>query len=174
MFERFDQIEARYEELNQRSRLAGHRQRLGEIPEDCQGPCRSRAHRRKIPRVQRSDQRHRRKQSHARRRKRSRDARLCPGRTHPTGSARRRGRRRSESSAAAQRSQRRKEHHPRNPRRHRRRRSHALRRRNLPHVHPLRRNAALEGRSALVLGIFRRRPERSHRHHRRHTASSPS
>ena len=41
--------------------------------------------------------------------------------------------------------ERREEHHPRNPRRHWRRRSYALRRRDLPHVHPLRRDSALEG-----------------------------
>ena len=38
---------------------------------------------------------------------------------------------------------RRKEHRARNPRRHRRRRSHAVRRRSVPHVHALRRIAAL-------------------------------
>ncbi len=37
MFERLDQIEARYEELTSRSGFAGYRQRFGEIPEDCQG-----------------------------------------------------------------------------------------------------------------------------------------
>ena len=41
--------------------------------------------------------------------------------------------------------ERREECHPRNSRRHRRRRSHALRRRNLPHVHALCRDPALEG-----------------------------
>ncbi len=53
-----------------------------------------------------------------------------------------------ESPAAAQGSQRRERRHPRNPRRHRRRRSHAVRGGNVPHVHALRRNPALEGRSA--------------------------
>ena len=50
------------------------------------------------------------------------------------------------------RSERRQERHPRNPRRHGRRRSVALRRGTVSHVHPVRRNAALESRSN-----FRRR-----------------
>ena len=58
-----------------------------------------------------------------------------------------RPRRRAEGPAAAQGSQRREERHPRNPRRHRRRRSLALCRRDLPHVHPLRRATQLEDRS---------------------------
>ena len=37
MFERLDQIEIRYEELTQALFIAGHHQRFGEIPEDCQG-----------------------------------------------------------------------------------------------------------------------------------------
>ena len=41
--------------------------------------------------------------------------------------------------------ERRKRRHPGNPRRHRRRRGHAFRRRNVPNVYPLRGNAGLEG-----------------------------
>ena len=78
-----------------------------------------------------------------------------------------RGRRRAEGPAAAQGSQRREERHPGNPRRHRRRRGHAVRGRDLPHVHALRRVAALEGGSAVDVGVERRRAEGSDRHHRR-------
>ena len=63
MFERLDQIEARYEELDAGALVAGDHRRLGEIPEDCQGAQRDCGHRRKISRVQRPEKRHRRKQS---------------------------------------------------------------------------------------------------------------
>ncbi len=68
---------------------------------------------------------------------------------HPRAAPRRR-RRRAQSPAAAQGPQRREERHPRAPRRHRRRRGRALRRRGLPHVPPLRRAAQVEGRSPLA------------------------
>ena len=48
-------------------------------------------------------------------------------------------------------SQRREERDPRNPRRHWRRRGLSLRRRNLPHVHTLRRTASLEDRTPVAL-----------------------
>ena len=80
-----------------------------------------------------------------------------------------RGRGRTEGPAAAQGSERREERHPGNPRRHRRRRGDAVRGRDVPHVQPLRRDQALEGGSALQFRVGRRRTEGSHRHHRRPT-----
>ena len=55
MFERLDQIEARYEELTQALASPEHHERLDEIPEDRQGAQRNRAHGREVPRVQGSD-----------------------------------------------------------------------------------------------------------------------
>ena len=80
----------------------------------------------------------------------------------------------AQGSAAAQGPQRREERRARNPRRHRRRRGHALRRRDLPHVLALRRDAGLEDGSHLVQRIGRGRAEGSHRAGERRARSTAS
>ena len=85
------------------------------------------------------------------------------GRSRPPGAGTGAHRAGNQSPAAAQRSQRRKERGAGNPRRHGRRRSHALRRRDLPHVLALRGIAALAHRSHLRQRIGGGRTEGSHR-----------
>ena len=75
---------------------------------------------------------------------------MAQGRTRRVGAPSRTHRRSPQSPAAPERPQRREERHPRTPRRHRRRRGRALRSRGLPHVPPLRRAAPLESRNPLT------------------------
>src|SRR6266852_4394542 len=75
------------------------------------------------------------------------------------------GRARAQAFASPERSQRRKERHRGNPRRHRGRRSGHLRRRSLPHVFALRRNARLESRGPGKLALVSRRSEGNRRRH---------
>ena len=62
MFERLDQIEARYEELTRLSLRLRSLSDSAQVPEDRQGAQRNLADRGEVPRVQRPDPRHRRKQ----------------------------------------------------------------------------------------------------------------
>ena len=81
---------------------------------------------------------------------------------------------RAEGPAVAQGSARRKERRARNPRRHRRRRSHAVRGRNLPHVHALRRIAALARGSHVAQRIPGGRPQGSDRAGQRRQGLQPA
>ena len=95
MFERLDQIEARYEELTQALASPEIMNDSAKYQKTAKAHSEISSDRRKISRVQRPEARHRREQGHAGRRKRSRHARLRAGRTRQTGSARRRRRRRT-------------------------------------------------------------------------------
>ncbi len=83
-------------------------------------------------------------------------------------------RRRIESAAASQRSPRRKEHRARNPRRHWRRRGHVVRRRNVPHVQPLRRIAEMARGSDVRERVGSGRPQGSDRAGQRQQSLQPS
>ena len=134
MFERLEQIESKYEELNTGAGLAGDRLRLARYQKT------AKAHSELQPIVEKyreyKDLTRGIQESKAMLADESDPEMRAYAQEELTQLEERvgTGRRRAEGAAAAQGSERREERHPGNPRRHRRRRSHAVRGRDLPHV----------------------------------------